>query len=109
MFEKYMGDMEKHGANIHYTIYDNDDTGKKMSRKIYESYAIPFIDISEFTDHKDLADYFMEGGGYLPIHERIFKIKFRTVYGNRMIYPVNSIAQSITARTSIKHDGIHTM
>jgi hypothetical protein len=24
-FEKYMGDMEKHGANIHYTIYDNDD------------------------------------------------------------------------------------
>ena len=56
------------------TIYDNDDTGKKMSRKIYESYAIPFIDISEFTDHKDLADYFMEGGGYLPIHERIFKI-----------------------------------
>jgi len=24
-FEKYMGDMEKHGVNIHYTIYDNDD------------------------------------------------------------------------------------
>ena len=38
-------------------MYDNDDTGKKMSRKIYESYAIPYIDISEFTDHKDIADY----------------------------------------------------
>ena len=24
-FEKYMDDMKKHGANIHYTIYDNDD------------------------------------------------------------------------------------
>tara|TARA_R100000750_G_C2284980_1_gene72685 strand:- start:50 stop:253 length:204 start_codon:yes stop_codon:yes gene_type:complete len=29
-------------------------------------------------------------------NERIFKIKFRTVYGNRMIYPVNSIALSVS-------------
>ena len=28
-------------------------------------------------------------------NQRIFKIKFKTVYGNRLIYPVNSIALSI--------------
>tara|TARA_R100001244_G_scaffold87816_1_gene67082 strand:+ start:89 stop:1081 length:993 start_codon:yes stop_codon:yes gene_type:complete len=59
-------------CNFLITIYDNDDTGNAMAYKLYEDYAIPFIEISDITKEKDIADYFRQGGDFQRLHELIF-------------------------------------
>lgn len=61
-------------CNYLITIYDADETGKAMSLKLYEDFAIPFVDISKITDCNDIADYFRQDGDYQGLHSLIFSL-----------------------------------
>jgi hypothetical protein len=54
--------------------YDNDKTGKSCATKINEEFGIPILDISKFTIKKDISDFFMAGGNYMPLHKEILKL-----------------------------------
>jgi len=54
------------------TCYDNDDTGRARSVKLYEEYGIPYIDLREITKANDIAEYFQQGGAYQLLHKLVF-------------------------------------
>ena len=54
--------------------YDNDKTGKACAEKINSEYGLPVLDISKFTNEKDISDFFKNGGDHEPIHKEIIRL-----------------------------------
>tara|TARA_R110002153_G_scaffold38297_10_gene111349 strand:+ start:2594 stop:3586 length:993 start_codon:yes stop_codon:yes gene_type:complete len=54
------------------TIYDNDETGRAMSIKLYEDFAIPYIELTNITEYNDIAEYFSQSADYQALHDLIF-------------------------------------